>query len=428
MNRAGAIITSSRETLVFRDGRPFGAEGNLTGGRISWPLPSTVAGMIRSRIGLSRNTREPGYFGRGDPIKRSKNIWRLLDLHITGLLPIHRRLGEDRWSVENLLFPAPADAAIFPEMVGSGSLLSIRRFSCKHLAPDEGCADIWANWMLPHMTGARKPARRPPAFWNMDRFLAWLREEDLGSLSSQELGVAGATLETRVHNSINPDTLTVLNGALFDSPGIRLAVRFTDVAMPDELGLVVFLNGLEDDDDATGSVHFGGERRIALNETFEGAFPSIDAIKETLTDRRFIRLVLVTPGSFGCWVPSWLLPEPCLRNGLTPWMVVPKTAARVRLCSAFVPGWSPLSGWNYDTRSRKAMRKVVPAGSVYVLEVEKREESFAIASALWGKSICDPQVLDRSEPPPATLPPDHDGFGVVVVGCADKLCGVVTGL
>jgi len=83
---------------------------------------------------------------------------------------------------------------------------------------------------------------------------------------------------------------------------------------------------------------------------------------------------------------------------------VPGTDYNVRLSSAFVPRWMPISGWDYAEKRQKAMRKLIPAGAVYVVEVQESETSRAIANHLWGK----PLVQD-----------DIDGCGICMVGRAN---------
>jgi len=440
------ICTTSRETLVFRDGKPFGSAGNLTGGRIPWPMPSTIAGMVRSKIGFSRGE---DYFDRGDWAKYQKNIAELRQLSVHSL-PVHRPFdGNGNWE---LLFPAPADAAVFP----SGEQLKIECFSFRPGWSDasDRCADVWINWLLPRPPRLDKPAARRPAFWHKSYFFDWLKEQaPQAMLFPSHLGVDHAKYDTRIHTAINADSGSADESRLFDAPGIRLGLK--NGAGLAELGIAVFVEGARKTDVLTGPVHLGGERRVAYNDDFLKSFPcmsDIHGLEAALGTSKFLRLILLSPGFFdGGWVPKWLLPEsdpaaqvphavvrglpsswlmrmprllqrvflkPCSANP-TPWVTVPGTRCRVRLRTAFVPGWIPVSGWDYEKRSQKPMRKLVPAGSVYVIEIGEQSQSGTVAQALWGKSLC----VDGSE---AHNQDARDGFGVVIVGCAAKLCrGIV---
>lgn len=406
MSSPSAIVVTSRETLVFRDGRPFGTAANLTGGRLLWPMPSTLAGMIRSRIGLALSTQDRGFFDRQNPA-RGANIARLRQIAVSNILPVRRHFEAATWE---FLFPSPADAIVCDHNQHS---VSIGRFGCAPLRASEGCSDLWPDWLLPQTEETRKPASARPAFWHASHFFAWLREDVFQPLARHELGIAGATPETRVHTALDPDTFAVKEGALFESPGIRLATKASSGAAAEELGLAVFLGALGAAEDPTGSAHLGGERRVAHNDAFTQPFPAApDDLQRAWQGQRFLRLVLTSPGAFDGWAPRWLLPPAADRSAAISWQTIPNTTLEVRLRSAFVSGWSPLSGWDYDTFSPKPMRKIVPAGSVYVIELRDPAQSATVAAALWGKSICDPPRDDREHPPA------RDGFGTVLIGCA----------
>lgn len=261
MSATATIVTTSREALVFRDGKPFGMEGALTGGKMPWPMPSTLAGMIRSRIGISRSTAEVDYFARGtskaQTTQRDANLRALLDVSIRSL-PVHRPLGSGYdW---NFLSPAPADAAIYARGSHRCPKLEVRRFQCEAISADqgEGCADLWSNWRLPMSPSMKKPASAPtrPLFWHENTFHAWLKEEvDRDEYKPAHLGILGGTPETRIHTAIDPTTGMVVEGALFDAPGVRLGLPTADKQPPGELGLAMFIDGLKEGDNVTGAVH-----------------------------------------------------------------------------------------------------------------------------------------------------------------------------
>src|ERR1035437_8211855 len=89
-----SILIEPRDPLIFRDARP--AEASLPIRSMDWPLPSSIIGAIRTRLG-----RLTGY--DADAIERLKDIE-----HVGPALAIRRNNG---WE---LAFPAPADAVLFP--------------------------------------------------------------------------------------------------------------------------------------------------------------------------------------------------------------------------------------------------------------------------------------------------------------------------
>lgn len=406
-----AFVTTTQNALVFRDGKPFGLDGALLGGHVPWPLPSTLSGMYRSKIGESLSRSGQDWFSRKDEAQRDMNIARLKEVRFRSL-PVVRSSPTSEWE---FLFPAPADAALYPANEGS---LSLRRFSCEQTTTGEGTSGLPIDWLLPLPPSMEKPAASRPPFWRKEMFFRWLAETDPSSieLTTADLGVMAPINDRRIHVAIDAARLTPEDGALFDSPGLRLAskTRRGDHESVEELGVATFVDNLIDKADPSGGVYFGGERRTARNEPFAQPFPEPSAeLRQAWNGQRFLRLVLISPGIFKSgWVPEWLDPDTGL--GSSTWRFERNTHAQVRLRSAFVSRWVAVSGWDYDLRQAKAMRKMVPAGAVYVLEVKDPEKAPDIAAALWGQSLSDEPQDQR------------DGFGTVVVGCANRLCQVTS--
>lgn len=201
-----------------------------------------------------------------------------------------------------------------------------------------------------------------------------------------------------MHTAIDPATGTVLDGRLFASWGLRLATMENENQEAGRLGIGVALIGTAPGDAPFGPCRFGGERRTAVVDALETAFPPCP---DWFEGCRFLRLVLISPGDFGAWAPPWLLPD--AESGETDWRTVPRTDIRIRLCSAHLPRWQPVSGWDYVRRGPKAMRKLVPAGAVYVVELEDPAQAQSLAGTLWGRSLAENLA-------------DPDGCGAVCVG------------
>jgi CRISPR-associated protein Cmr3 len=81
---------------------------------------------------------------------------------------------------------------------------------------------------------------------------------------------------------------------------------------------------------------------------------------------------------------------------------------RLKLVSACTDRWKPISGWSLEKVSRgpKAIRRLVPAGSVYFFEVLSGDAG-DLAKNLWLRSVSD-EDQDR-----------RDGFGLAVWGLWD---------
>ena len=75
---------------------------------------------------------------------------------------------------------------------------------------------------------------------------------------------------------------------------------------------------------------------------------------------------------------------------------------KLKLKSAIVDRWQPISGWDLDKNCPKPIRRMVPAGSVYFFEVI--EGNAKELSKLWLKSVCDKDQDIK------------DGFGLALFG------------
>jgi len=391
------LVIHASEPLIFRDGRPFGDPGNVYGGMLRWPMPSTIAGMIRYRIGISRDTK---FFSRADEDKYRTNVEIIQGITTERVVPLWKqaRAGSS-WQY---IFPCPADALVIEEQGAEGQL---RIHSFRFVDPAEGGGGVdlpWKNWRIPVTDVKEKPASERPGLWTWENFLAWLRgDEFTDSMSSQELGLPLPAPEVRLHTALQPGSRTAATGQLFSSQGVRLETGLRHGGKEGWYGIGVSVSGYDSGDKPIGPCMLGGERKTAHIELLETPFPECP---DCFEGAAFLRLILITPGDFGGWVPNWLMP---LQNeDETPWVKVPGTDYEIRLVSAFMPRWQPVSGWDYLERCPKATRKLVPPGAVYVIEMRDPSCSLQIAEHLWGRSICQD-------------PRNPDGYGCVCVGIAN---------
>lgn len=379
------IVMFVREPLILRDGRPFGEHGTVRAGALQWPMPSTLAGMIRSRIGLSRN---PLFFQEPDAVNRIRTV------HIECIQPVCR-IGDDDW---RFVYPQPADLLVCN---GQNETLSLHGFDYA-VQGSNGVTLPWKNWLIPLPQTQEKPARPQPAFWHESIYMKWLTAPNTmqKTVASNELGWHLPHQDQRIHCCIDKDSGSAADGQLWMSSGLCMQGYDTHNGIK-QWGIAMRLGGYAENDTVIGPAHLGGDRRLAWIENMNMDWPDCP---DSLTNARYLRLVLTTSGSFGGWAPDWLLPQNAANQTETPWVTVPGTAYQVRICSAFIPRWVPVSGWNYATSRPKAMRKLVPAGAVYVIEVEKPETSQEIARHLWGHPLISSEI---------------DGYGICLVGRAD---------
>jgi CRISPR-associated protein Cmr3 len=131
-----------------------------------------------------------------------------------------------------------------------------------------------------------------------------------------------------------------------------------------------------------------------------------DEVTAALCRSRLVRLVLATPALFtNGWYPGWLSAEDGYRTGRPPGA---DETVQLRLISACIGRYEPLSGWNMERvnnkeKGAKPLRRMVPAGSVYYFEYIGEGDPKTLAN-LWLMSVCDNE-------------PDRlDGFGLALWG------------
>lgn len=391
------LLITSADSLMFRDARPFGSFGVFSGGLHRWPMPGTVAGALRTRLGFLRSS---DYFQ-----KRADrgNIEAILREPLRWMLPVIRKAGEEQWQY---LFPRPADAVIHMDPARG---LQVSRPVLRPLGDSEEGTDLGLkDWLYPFTEVRDKPPSDIPGFWHDSVMRSWWEGADAGSPNGMDdLGVPPPPLDIRRHTAIDPKTYTAADAQLFASGGIRLERRMGD-AWHEYAILCCFGLDEKETPKLNGEFHLGGERRMATLAAVETPAPAPAEIPE---NTKYLRLHLLTPGNFGTWAPEWLMPAE--NSDETPWGVPWEGfPCRMRLRSAFLHSWTPVSGWDYEKHKPKAMRKLVPAGSVYVVELEDPTKALQVRDALWFKSLC---VTGSRE--------QLDGYGVVAVGDGGCLVG-----
>ena len=374
----------SDDLLILRDGRPFGEAGVVGGYSIAWPYPQTLAGMVRTTVGMHR---EPDYFehSRSD---FQQNLEDILSVGLRGILPMQRVEGTgNNWQP---LLPAPADIVL--TQAENATQLHVHSMTYETLGETEGTDIENPQWLYPKVDIKDKPAKEQPFFWHWNFCQPYI---DSGFAKEQtatfnEIGIAAPVIDTRYHNALSRETGTTEEGRLFCNTGFYLKSCRTDEAnkIVNELSVHFELTGTQALQPTQASL--GGERkRVSINHSTM-AFPEYPSCFE---NKRWLKLLLLTQGDFGDWCPAWLMPD--LQAQQIDWVTIPDTDFKVRLRSACIKGWEPVSGWDIARQRPKAFRKLVKTGSVYLLEIQQPEQSADIARHFWGQAMSfdDPQSV-----------------------------------
>ena len=367
--------------LIARDSRPFGAgQGNRVRS-MDWISPSVIAGAVRTAVWKAKDTLTPD---------------QLKTIGVCGVFPVLDK---------RIYFPRPLDALIHKtdEAAGTADILRVR--------PMDGNAGV----RMPHASlvpsapvGMPEEDFKPEpgdAFWPLETMAEWLGCEDDQPVSMKLDGLPVPVKEDRTNVTILPESGAAEDSKLFTTTGLDFVRKPKEGASKGRLSQMrigVRVNfGDHTPLPECSLVPLGGERRLAEGQTAK-ADKGFWEVPQSLSweGKKGLRMVLATPAIFEKgWLPGWLRERDGKLIG-----EVPGSGVSVRLVSAVVGRWKPLSGWSYEKgrNGPKALRRMVPAGSVYFFEVLKGGEGIA---DLWLRSVCDCEQDGR------------DGFGLALWGC-----------
>ncbi|PSM32300.1 type III-B CRISPR module-associated Cmr3 family protein [Haliangium sp. UPWRP_2] len=395
-------ILEPRDTLLCRDARPsnLGAGAMRT---IDFPWPSTLAGLLRSRIGSD----EHGQFTLG--------VADANQISVRG--PLLVELGTpDR---QKLWLPAPHDCFYWADsetkVITRQALAPLRLAS---VFP--GAQSDLPDWLeligyeRQPITG--KPYERP-AFWPWEDYLAWLMNPRAPSATwTQESfgshGIKALPRERRQHVAIDPATQTARDGALFMTEMLRFVQTSAHGDGVKQLGLLFACANPQASASPArpllpGCVMMGGERRLSFLREHDETFPDLPKFPEEffVKKERTARVILLTPGIF--------------KKGFAPPFI---GSPEVKVIAAAVPRAQVVSGWDFQRDSQnkqkgaKPIRRMAPAGSVYWVRLPAtmdQQATQAWLAKLWMQNLSDEPT--SQEP---TSQDVRDGFGLCVVGLA----------
>jgi len=374
----------TRDPIIARDGRPFGATQGHRMKSLEWLYPSVAAGVVRTLLG----ERIGGDFNRAA-------VDALKAVAVAGPLPM---------AASQLYFPVPQDLVVQQEKDKKRTAWAVRP---DRLRDGEG-TDLPSHILpgvLPRSVAEDfKPAKVPP-FWSSERMAAWLLNPsgkdfepppdptDVRPESLLKKGYLKIDKDERFHVKIDPATYAAMETQLFMTvalamlDGVNISVRVESGTTFDS-----HLSGLDQ------WTTMGGERRlvhVSASEQ-EGAWGCPPQIREALAKTNLVRMVLATPALFkDGWKPGWIDGDGRGEFG----------GVKLRLVGACVERWRPISGWSYESpRGPKPALRLAPAGSVYFFETETTGASLA---EQWLQPVSDFSEDGQS---------GRDGFGLALWG------------
>jgi CRISPR-associated protein Cmr3 len=366
-----------RDPIVARDGRPFGAGQGNRMRSLDWPLPSVLAGSLRSTLGKSAD--------RDFSVETAKDLLRV---EIAGPLP--QAYGQ-------LYLPSPEDCVVDPKR---GPLRSVPQ------AANCGGCDWPEHGLLPVQIQSPddfKP-EAAPAWWPEDRYAAWLAGEEI---AFDQTFLRAAEIEERTHVRIDSDAGSAADENLFTTAALVLshlprhgALDFASISLSARVRAADWCGEAVAHLDTLHPL--GGERRLARwkRSARPIAWSCPEKIRKALMATSRVRMVLATPAIFkDGWKPGWLSDD---LIG-TP----PGANVSLRLRGVSIRRWRAVSGWSLaelpgQPRGPKPVKRMVPAGGVYFFETVD------------GKAL---DLADRWLEPVSDDEQDRgDGFGLATWG------------
>lgn len=366
------------DSLLFRDGRPFGAEiGALSARTLHCPYPATVTGFVRTFIGNRL----------GLDWSQKAHVERVLGVMVHGpLLECNREV----------VLHAPADAVVYTDESGQHCVMPLRPWD--DLPPSAGC-DLPKHLLPLRVTEEVKPA---PGYryWGSSSLLGWLTSAS-GEGYPVPVKVEGMEVEERIHVAIDDVKGTSAESLLFSAQFLSFErYRWGKNGSRQEWSLLARVV-TEETVELRGVGLLGGEKRLASIEPAEPTewLSCPEMLGQSLATATRVRMFLATPAIFqNGWKPGWL-------NGKLEGSPPSAPSLKVRLVSAAVRRREAVSGWSYrqDRQQPKPVRLLAPAGSVYFFEILEGKPEL-LAQQAWLQPVSDDEH-DR-----------RDGYGLALWG------------
>ncbi len=412
-----------RDPLVFGDGSRTAALAPRH--RYLLPPQGTFSGMVRTS------------FVAGQAEVSREEARRLLEIVVRGpWLARRRRQGE----APELWLPVAGDV-----MAGAGG--APLPGELLDLDDEEGI--LWPAQVQPfrslvhradRLAGGTKTSALEFPYWPLADVVRWALWP--GSLSPPVARrPCPISPEYRVHVGIDDESWTAEPEALFSSAGLRYDAEFGVAAevsdgcgLPDGAGpspetpphllvlgaeartgactvqeglcfpdfdgaAVSWRDGPETSLDRAGAGIKAAEPNGPVRETFRGLYRRrLEELGEA-GQRIGLRVQLLTPGAFGGWEPRW----PSELQGKVVAVAMERHVA--------------VSGWDLQARGPRSVRRLVPAGTVYYLDLGAEAGDAAapkrileLCAAWWGRSLCAGQEGSGD----TLAPPAHDGYGQIL--------------
>ena len=353
------------DKLFVKDGRPLSLEDDSAASGLFPPPPSVVYGALRSAVLAQADDLLAAIGTDADPATQNA---RLSGVAFAKTAPD---------ATQALYFPAPADLTRAKEK-DPKTRAGLAATRAGLLPDDVGLTSAPTSRLLgpPHGSG---PVESAGGYVSGAGLVAYLRGEEVpASQLTEASALYGA--EPKLGIALDYGSRTTGDGLLYTMAMQRLCDGVTLAVQTSGFGASL-----------PPLLRLGAEARAAEVLPMSLEWPAaVPPEGSTFT------LYLATPAVFrNGWLPDFLDAE-TLTGRLA--------GAEVRLLAASTGKYVPLGGWDIAARRPKPMRKAVPAGAVYHLEITGGDLD---AAAVHGRPL--PTNYDHASYP-------QQGFGIAYLG------------
>lgn len=369
------LFIEPNDILMFRDGKPFSGGDDHFARSTFPPPPSTIYGALRSHI-LSNEWSEFNKFAK-DHSRIPENVRREIGTpDESGTLTIKQfLLAEKNNSVTEQIFPMPKDIVkekgkengkfyiLNPESSIANTVMTDLPTGLHHTwYASEDVLEASSEFLSPEAMKEYLSGNAPKKF---------IEPKDIFQP------------EERTGIRKNRSKRSVEDGGLYSVEYFRLK---------EKAGFSVEVEGTELLK-SSGILRLGGDNRTAHYSQALWNDISVEPIKKKVSEKRKFKVLLISPAIFkNGWLPETIDGKTMegMINGIT-----------VRMIGACVGKPLGIGGFDIVKGRPKAMKKAVPAGSVYYFEIKEKDID-KVFEKLWLQSITDERV--------------QEGFGISLIG------------
>lgn len=382
-------IIEPRDSLIVRDGKPFGV--NITHATsLDFPFPSTTTGGVRTRVGLN----QAGIFDY--PKNKLKE---LKDIEVRGSLLAEL---DDNSQINRFLMPSPADCLLLQkneaQKIDKKSDF-IRLFPMRVPNAESNLKNLLL--VGTNQTNLKGKPYSELKYWNWKKLENWLwRGSDYSDIQLSDFGIESLKKDSRTHVAINESLASKSDendeGGLFSTSGLefnygngKINSDPRDKNYVRKMALVVFVDATNSQklENKGNLAPLGGERRLVTwrkDAKQHSILICPDKIKEQILAEKHCRLMLLTPAFF--------------TDG------IPKSNANYEVKAIACNRYQTVSGWDFEIDRPKPTRRLIPAGSVLFLDLQQNKDIGTWIDKTWFSCIGDDDQAIK------------DGFGLSILG------------